>query len=241
VLSQLDLAAVLGQLRQKGPGDLHGGMLGRQLVEAAQRSGAALTLTDLREYTPRFLPTARLEVGNEVLHVPPQGVTGGEFVDVWNSAGSGAPAAGSGVGAASLLAMDLSGSAVSCALTMNAPFGSGLMAAGTGVLLAAPVQRVAAAPFGVGLVINHNVNEFRYAVASAGGGAAANAARTTDVAVRREQPVDAAVAAVAAQTAGSAPVNALACPKGVPSHPGSCQVAVDPRHSGYGLLVGKPQ
>ena len=73
--------------------------------------------------------------------------------------------------ATGFVALDRNGSAVSCAVTMNNVFGTGRIAPGTGILLAAlPGQKgrgaTALSPM---LVVNENVNEFFLAAASSGG------------------------------------------------------------------------
>ncbi|MGF1641556.1 MAG: gamma-glutamyltransferase [Rhodospirillales bacterium] len=100
--------------------------------------------------------------------------------------------------AATFLAVDRKGSAVACAVTLNSLFGTGRVAAGTGIVLASlpgPGGRGARslAPM---LVVNRNVNEFHFAAAAAGGVAAPPA--MIDVAARvlvDGEPLDEALAA----------------------------------------------
>lgn len=79
--------------------------------------------------------------------------------------------------ATSLVAVDRSGSAVACVLTMNAPFGTGRVAKGTGIVLAAPHGTPARGymPLGAVLALNHESHQF-FAAAAASGGAAAPSA-----------------------------------------------------------------
>ena len=77
-----------------------------------------------------------------------------------------------GIGASSstgFVAADRTGSAVACSLTMNAPFGSGRMAQGTGVFMAAAPTRPA--PLSPVIVLNPNTQQVHFA--AAGGGAPA--------------------------------------------------------------------
>lgn len=98
----------------------------------------------------------------------------------------------------SFAAADASGNAVVCAVTMNASFGVGRIAAGSGVLLAAAPGTGGRGPVGLApmLMVNENSNEFRLA-AAANGGVAAPAALASVVAriVELEQSAAAAVAA----------------------------------------------
>lgn len=70
-LRQVDLAAVISQIRQQGAGAFYTGPLAAKIAEAAQSIGAPLTTEALRNTLPRFDETLRLPVGNHVLHAAP--------------------------------------------------------------------------------------------------------------------------------------------------------------------------
>jgi len=74
-------------------------------------------------------------------------------------------------------AVDAFGNAVSCAVTMNAAFGTGRVASGSGVLLAAAPDASGRGPMGLAamLVVNENSKEFRFAATASGGVAASSA------------------------------------------------------------------
>ncbi|CAN0020273.1 unnamed protein product, partial [Phaeothamnion confervicola] len=59
-LSQPDLAVALGALRQRGPGDLHFGIYGRQLVATLAAAGIDLRMDDLAAGAPQFGPSIRV-------------------------------------------------------------------------------------------------------------------------------------------------------------------------------------
>ncbi|MBL4692389.1 MAG: gamma-glutamyltransferase [Magnetovibrio sp.] len=94
-------------------------------------------------------------------------------------------------------AVDALGNAVSCTVTMNAAFGTGRVAQGTGVLLASVPNINGRGPIGLApmLLVNENSKEFRLA-ATASGGVAAPSALISVVAnvVYGEQNIKAAVA-----------------------------------------------
>ena len=76
--------------------------------------------------------------------------------------------------AATFVAVDRDGSAAACGVTLNSLFGTGRVASGTGIVLAAspgPGGRGATA-LGPMLIVNQNVNEFYFAGAASGGVAA---------------------------------------------------------------------
>jgi gamma-glutamyltranspeptidase/glutathione hydrolase len=243
VLTQLDLATVLGRLRTKGPGDLYGGQLGQQYVNAVQQMGGLITLQALRDYGPEWRDTQSFEVGNEMIHFPPAGVSGSDAATAWKTQNT-APLMGQeqipNVGGTGFVVIDNKGSAVTCALSMNGPFGVGFMAPGTGTMVVAPGPAPSRSrmPVSVALLLNEHVNEFRFAAAAVGGGAEANVVRLAASVAGEQRPIKQALEAVVQSPAGPALVNGIACMEGVPSHPGSCQVATDPRAAGYGLLVG---
>lgn len=74
-------------------------------------------------------------------------------------------------------AADALGNAVSCTVTMNAAFGTGRVARGTGVLLASAPNINGRGPIGLApmLLVNENSKEFRMAVTASGGVAAPSA------------------------------------------------------------------
>lgn len=100
--------------------------------------------------------------------------------------------------AATFVAVDREGSAAACAVTLNSLFGTGRVAGGTGIVLAAapgPGGRgaTALAPM---LIVNQNVNEFFFAGAASGGVAAPTALVSVAArAVLAGEPLDEALAA----------------------------------------------
>jgi gamma-glutamyltranspeptidase/glutathione hydrolase len=74
-------------------------------------------------------------------------------------------------------AVDASGNAVSCTVTMNSAFGTGRVAAGTGILLASAPSANGRGPLGLAsmMVVNENSKEFRFTATASGGVAAPSA------------------------------------------------------------------
>lgn len=138
-----------------------------------------------------------------------------------------------------LVAVDRDGMAVVCGLTMNNLFGTGRVAPGTGLVLAAApgVGQVPPAMPAVLIVANHHIRALR-AAAAASGGAAAPVALAA--ALQRALGGMGATDAVAATRVGAAErtgrVLLASCPGYLPRDPRGCGWAADPR--GHGLAIG---
>ncbi len=224
LLHQLELGAVVSNIRTLGPGAFYDGTLGRSFSEAVERAGGAITLDDLRNYRPELLQPLEFPLGNTTVFFPPT-PGGAVSAQVWGAAVAdslyedagedarehlllelGARAYGNvlsnfdaadltGEGAlaslaravsqtshrpasnvspirldtahdgASIVAVDNSGRTVACSFTMNGPFGSAIVAPGTGILLAAAPDGPRASMPSVAIVANKNVGTMFLAVA----------------------------------------------------------------------------
>ncbi|NKC33000.1 gamma-glutamyltransferase [Falsiroseomonas selenitidurans] len=135
---------------------------------------------------------------------------------------------------AGLVALDRDGMAVTCVFTMNNLFGTGRVAPGTGVLLAAApgLGRVQPALLSAGLIHSPNIRAFRAAVSGSGQQAAPMAVALPLSRLVAGAPVTEAVAAV--PEPGRSQM--VACPRYLPGDAASCQVVTDPR--GAGLALG---
>ena len=76
-LVQTEISSTLSLLRTRGAGDLYVGLLGRQFVAAARRMGGAVTMQDLREFTPIWGATAQAKVLGFTMHTMPLPIAGG--------------------------------------------------------------------------------------------------------------------------------------------------------------------
>ncbi len=122
--------------------------------------------------------------------------------------------------------VDREGNAVTCALTMNNLFGTGRIAPGTGILLAASPRAVTPPLLSAALAWNSNIRGFRAAVAGSG---QEGAALATAVGLSN---------ALRGNTAMPAPVpepgraNIVACARYLPGDEETCAWATDPRNAG---------
>jgi gamma-glutamyltranspeptidase/glutathione hydrolase len=237
------LGQTLSAIRQGGPGGFYQGNVANKLVAYSSSEGGALSLADLAAYAPMRGAPARMTIGNQTLFLPSSKAGAGAFtaallsglVDAQGNVTveDNLAALPRDLGATGFAAIDASGEAVACAVTMNGPFGSGRTAADTGVLLArAPSSADAGlAPRFLTPAIAEGGGTLSFAGAGAGGpnGSAAVAlallklARGIDIGEPGE-----------IHTTGIAPyetVNAIACQSA------KCVAVPDPGGSGLGLAA----
>jgi gamma-glutamyltranspeptidase/glutathione hydrolase len=129
-----------------------------------------------------------------------------------------------------LVVVDRDGMAVSCAFTMNNLFGTGRVAPGTGVLLAAApgIGQVTPPLLSAGVVHNASLRAFRAAAAGSGQHMAPMAVAAPLAAALRGQDAASALAAVPEPGRGVA----MVCPRYLPGSAEACTVAADPRGGG---------
>ena len=212
-LVQPDLAATFEMLRTEGLQGFYSGSYAQQFVSAADQAGAGLTVADLANSAPIFTHPATSEAGGLDLAMLPTTAPGGKTL----------PAS------AAFMALDKNGGIVACATSMNNLFGTGRIAPGTGVLLAASPRNVPAPQLAAGVAYTDALS-FRAAATGTGQAGAAEAARLalTD-AVAGGRRANALVPAP-----GRADV--ISCRGGVPGDEASCTASADPR--GQGLAIG---
>ncbi|MGG5821224.1 gamma-glutamyltransferase [Falsiroseomonas sp. HW251] len=234
-LVQGDLAATFATLRTSGIGDMYQGGLARRLEETSATAGGGLTVADLRASVGQVVAPQQVRVGNDVvsfLSATDRGAAAAAFNDGNPQAG---PAGGATLPASTgLVAVDREGMAVSCAFTMNNLFGTGRVAPGTGMVLAAApnIGRVTPPLLSAAVAHNANLRAFRAAVAGSGQEMAAAAVAVPMAAMLRGQDATNAVRAV--PEPGRAV--AVGCLRYLPGAPEACAASADPR--GSGLAVG---
>jgi gamma-glutamyltranspeptidase/glutathione hydrolase len=236
---QPDLSATLAILRTAGVGDLHQGGLARRLEATSVPAGGGLTAGELRASVPQVQAPLQVRVGNDTASFLPASVPGGqETAAALQAALAGGaapvPQAAALPASTALVVVDREGMAVSCAFTMNNLFGTGRVAPGTGVLLAAApgLGEVRPPLYAAGIAHNDSLRAFRAAAAGSGQAAAPAAAAAPLAAMLRGQPAGAALAGVPEPGRSVA----VGCTRYLPGQPEACTAAADPR--GGGLAVG---
>ncbi len=120
-LVQPDLAQTLEVLRVQGVQGFYAGSFAVQFITAANAAGANLSLQDLNAAPPAFAAPASLALDGDIVASLRETTT----------ASAERPAT------AGFAVLDKNGGAVACDVTMNNLWGTGRIAAGTGILLAA--------------------------------------------------------------------------------------------------------
>lgn len=163
VVSNPDLGATLASIRVIGPNALYGGALAQKLVDYSTSQGGAIKRDELEGYPVDRESPSTMPIGSETVMLPPGKVGAGAYtaallrrvVDAQGQVIAGVnPAVAVAVatkatldqfgiaslprdfGATGFAAIDSTGQAVACAVTLNGPFGSGHTATATGVILA---------------------------------------------------------------------------------------------------------
>lgn len=149
---QGELAALLSQARQTGLMPLYGTVASESLAP-----GFGLDAAAIRNTKPEWRETASVDLGSDTIHfanLPERGsgkvlAEAGKAAEEADSSErrsramavlAAARSGGDEAPAAGVVAVDGSQSSVACALTMGAPFGTGKLVPGTGMLAAVPVH-----------------------------------------------------------------------------------------------------
>ncbi len=258
-VSNPDLATTLDAIRQHGADGFYSGAMAARIVTYSAQQGGAITRAELGATRADLrAPQVAGLAGQQVL-LPPQSVGAGSFAGAVlagltgpdGALAAGAPGAvtrqaaqaalakfGVGnlpadLGATGFAVLDRNGQAVSCAVTMNGPFGSGHTVLGTGVTLAnSPATgQTGLAPAFLTPVIATADGSVTLAGAGAGGpnGTAAIADGLLELARGENitRPGNLPVPATPYDT-----VNAIACQNGI------CAVLPDVRAHGLGAAGG---
>lgn len=228
-LEQLDLAATIGRLRGRTPGDFYSGAFSRTVEDAAKTSGASLSVEDLSGYAPEWRAAELTREGNVLLYSSQGGDVG--TVDA---------AIESAKASTGFVVADADGNAVACALTMTTPFGNGLMPPGLGFLLS-PSPDLATSPLpeaALSIAVERNTRAAVYAAASGGRGAINRMTESARQVLSEEKSLSEALAREAdAEQTERPQVNAFHCPRGLLQNLRACVVQADSAGHGFGVIA----
>ena len=157
------LADTLSQIRSLGADAFYRGGIASQLVAYSSAEGGGIAAEDLAAYAPHHITPNAIRVGDDTVFLPPSPTGAGKFAAsllsrLMDASGQplhtgnlgslvatatkatmdafGLSSLPRDLGATGFAAEDADGLAVSCAVTMNGPFGSAHTAKGTGITLA---------------------------------------------------------------------------------------------------------
>jgi len=262
VVVQPDLADTLSAIRAAGPDGFYTGPVGARLAAYGGSEGGSLTAADLAAAKADVAAPRALSIGSETVYLPSHDLGVGAFSGVLlaNLAKAEKTSVGAkdlqasvlwalqqslkdyhvadlpkDFGATGFAAVDARGQAVACAVTMNAPFGSGHTARATGVTLArapsAGPAGLASAFLSPAIVTHRNGEPAKLAGAGAGG---PNGVAAMAYAIGRLAQGDEILSRNDLRTTGLAPyetINAIVC------FDGSCAALPDPGGNGLGAFV----
>ena len=209
---QPDLATTLENLRVNGVNGFYAGANAAQFAAAANAAGGGLTAQDLLNAVPQYgTPDTSTQNGYAVASLP----------ETASGQGGALPAS------ASFMALDKDGGAVICVTSMNNLFGTGRIAPGTGVLLAASPRTNPTPDLAASMAYATGSYAFRAASSGTGQNEAADAARIglANALTGQNQPVP---------EPGRA--NVISCPGNVPGGEASCRASA--ALGGNGLAIG---
>jgi gamma-glutamyltranspeptidase/glutathione hydrolase len=232
--TQIELAATMSAIRQRGGADLSQGQLARVLSDQVAQLGGSLPTASLREAVPQAGPPQTEKYSGYNVYVAPAPMAGASALAGWNGQadpGGGVPVSSNGI--AGLAAMDADGNAAACALSMGQLFGARIMVPGMGFLLGSnTANSTAVSPLVIG---NPGNGEVKFAGA---GGGATTAAFETGAVARAAMDRGHSIGDILAQRGGRGGfVNAIACPDGIRSAAQSCSTGNDPAGAGLALTL----
>lgn len=156
VVSNRDLSVTLSAVRQNGAAGFYSGAVAAGILAYSAAQGGSLSATELSDYRSTQNTARLLTLGGASAAMPGSGTGAGAFIaSVIGGIGGGEPSAATvaalrhalagfniqsvppDLGATGFAALDATGQAAACAMTLNGPFGSGHTAGDTGVALAA--------------------------------------------------------------------------------------------------------
>jgi len=251
VVVNTDVAGTLAAIRTQGPDGFYRGPIGKKVVDYAIQQGSGITADEYASYVSTREPAQSVVMGDLTAYIPPGDLGSGAFsvtllrklTDVMASLDIGqatretleqfqVEALPKDLGATGFTAIDKTGQAVACGVTMNGSFGAGRTTPAVGVTLArAPASSAAGLSSAFITPVIAARAPDAAAITGVGSGGPNGAASIAYVLLRAARG-DELTQTTDLRTTGLAPfstVNAIACQKG------SCAALNDPGSSGLGM------
>lgn len=238
IVLQQDLASSIALLRSKGIAGLYTSSGAKRFLEAAELKKIAFSPEKLRNFVPIWQEPQKIDFDNETIYFPKQNILEQDIQNLWENYQNNEYTSiknqknipdGTGFAVA-----DANGNAVTCVFSMGSLFGTQTKLTGTGILLAKPLK-IPTDNLATILVVNDNVNEFRYAGYASSTSSTENILKTTaDTLINKNQ------LKINFEKNENIPENSAAiyCPEGLPPNPESCTFSLDNRSFGMGYRIG---
>lgn len=233
LLTQPELATVLGGIRQRGGAEFFQGALARTFSEQVSQAGGSLPVDALRAAVPIASAPMSVTHYRSRVYVAPSPAAGQAVLAGWNGQQPAGGAAVDSGGFAGFAAVDSKGGAAACAVSMGQLFGARVVVPGSGIMLGSPNPEAASvSPM---IIANPGNGEFTFAGAGGGGPTAAQA---VGYVARDVIENDRNLATVLAnRRAQGGFVNAIVCPSGLRGRPEACRTGADPAGAGLSTIA----
>lgn len=233
LITQPELAAVLGSIRQRGGAEFFQGALARTFSEQVSQAGGSLPFDTLRGAIPTAAAPLSVSHYRSRVYVAPSPAAGSTVLAGWNGQQPGGATPLDSGGFAGFAAVDSKGGAAACALSMGQLFGARVVVPGSGIMLGSPNPEAASvSPMLIG---NPGNGEFTFAGAGGGGPTAAQA---VGYVAREVVDNDRNLATVLGnRRAQGGFVNAIVCPSGLRGKPEACRTGADPAGAGLSTVA----
>ena len=237
-LEQTDLAQAFETVRLTGVEAMRSGPLAEQYTQGLSAAGLTPPSPSAATQTARWVEPLTIQVGNDLLVLPPEPESGGpDQAEIWRNTAQGGDLAaasdaervarlvqaqrqafadsGRTLPGATVVAISADETAAACGFTLNGLFGAGRIAAGTGVVAAAPSRPMTRVMPGVALLVNQPKTVALLAMGGADHVAALSVPLAETILGRRPVREAVAVARAAPESAGSAMIEDRADPSAI--------------------------
>ncbi|MGD9638496.1 MAG: gamma-glutamyltransferase [Alphaproteobacteria bacterium] len=258
--SQIELATVLAGIRNAGAGDFYNGNFAKRYIEQISNFHSGITAESLANYTPIWLASNGFKLGNEMAYFPSDKLTSDFGSTIWNQLvgdnndtsnnilnllnNKNEDVASKTNYAASAIAVDESGMAIACTFSMGKLFGEqkilptlGIVKASKATDLLSDINQLAKASSMI--IINENVNEFRFIGSATGESAVSDLLKTSFYANYQKKNLETALQETADNDTST--INLVSCKEGLPPFPDTCEALNDIRADGYFRFSGVPK
>ena len=241
-LEQTDLAQAIESVRLNGVEAMRSEPVAERYTQGLSAAGRTPPSGGAATQTARWVEPLTIQVGNDLLALPPEPESGGpEQAEIWRSVAAGGDlaavsdgervvrlvqaqrqalaetgaATGQTLPGATVVALSDDETAAACGFTLNGLFGAGRIAAGTGIVAAAPSRPMTRVMPGVALLVNQPKTVALLAMGGADHVAALSVPLAETILARRSVRNAVSAARAAPGSGGSATIEDRADPSAI--------------------------